>query len=164
VKYFVAQNLFEDGAGLRIVVDELAVDRESAGSGFLGDVQKRQESMIGFAVDAEIVETVTTWQWIPSEYGASRGSPCPPERRAPIAKEITVMELVDSVLEVQPAKQRIGRDLRGTQDVASAVGFDVGEGQKLSHLAIGIGPDPLVDWPHHPIDRRAADHPRHRTS
>ena len=37
------------------------------------------------------------------------------------------MQLVDRVLEVEPAQQRIGRDFGRAQDVATAVGFDFAE-------------------------------------
>ena len=42
-------------------------------------------------------------------------------------EQIAVTQLVDRVFEVEPAQQRIRRDFGGAQDVAPAVGFDLGE-------------------------------------
>ena len=52
VEHFVAEDLFEDRARRRIVVDDLAIDREAAGGGFFGDVQEGEQAMVGLAVDA----------------------------------------------------------------------------------------------------------------
>ena len=65
VKHFVTQDLFEYRARLRIVVYERAIDREAAGSGFLRDVEEREQRAIGLAVDAQVIETVAAGQWLP---------------------------------------------------------------------------------------------------
>ena len=64
------------------------------------------------------------------------------------------MELVDRVLQVEPPQERIRGDLRGSQDVASASGFDLGKREKLAHPSVVIAPDPAVNRPQKSIDTR----------
>ena len=73
----------------------------------------------------------------------SRRRALPEQGRAALAEQIAVMQLVDRVLEVEPAQQRIGRDFGSAQDVAPAVGFDVGEDQQLADAPVEIAPHPL---------------------
>ena len=58
MKYFVAENLFEDRTRVRVIVHELAIDRKPSGRGFLRHVQEGEEAMIRLAVDAKVVEAV----------------------------------------------------------------------------------------------------------
>ena len=62
VEHFVAENLLEDRARRRIVVDDVAIDRETAGGRLLGHVQEREQPMVGLAFDAQIVEAVAAGQ------------------------------------------------------------------------------------------------------
>ena len=125
MEHFVAQDLLEDRARLRIVVHQLAIDREAAGGRLFGDVQEREQPMIRLVLDAQIVEAVAARQRVAVEEQASAGAaPRAKERGAAFAEQIAVVQLVDRVLEIEPAQQRIGRDLGGAQDVAAAVGFD----------------------------------------
>ena len=55
---FVAENLLEDRLRLRVVGNQIAVDREAAGGRLLGDVQEGEETMIRLVLDREIVESV----------------------------------------------------------------------------------------------------------
>jgi hypothetical protein len=66
------------------------------------------------------------------------------QRRTALAKQIAVMEFIDGVFEIEPAQQRIRRHFRSTQDVATAVGLDVREGEQLSEPSVGVGPHPPV--------------------
>ena len=65
------------------------------------------------------------------------------------------MELIDGVLEVEPAQQRIRCHFSGAQDVASAIGLDFGEREQLPHAPVEVAPHPPVHGPHHAIDTRA---------
>ena len=58
VEHFVAQDLFEDRARRRIVVDDIAIDRETAGRRLLRHVQEREQTMVGFSFDGQVVEPV----------------------------------------------------------------------------------------------------------
>ena len=142
----------------------LAVDREAAGGGFLGDMQEREQPMVGLAVDAQIVEAVAAGQRVAVEQTPW----CAPARaqqgRAALAEQIGVAQLVDRVLEIEPAQQRIGRDFGGAEDVASAVGLDVGKRQQLAHAAIEIAPDPPMNRPHADDRARRAHQSRHEAS
>ena len=64
---FVAKDLLENRAGFRVVADDLAVDREASGGGFLGDVQEREQPVIGLAFDPEVVEAVAARQRVAVE-------------------------------------------------------------------------------------------------
>ena len=44
----------------------------------------------------------------------------------------------------------------GAQDVAAAIGFDLGEREQLAHAAVEIAPDPPVNRPQHPVDPRSS--------
>ena len=77
------------------------------------------------------------------------------ERGAALTEQIAVVQLVDRVLEIEPAQERIRRDLGGAQDVASAVAFDLGEGEQLAHAPVEIAPDPSVNRPQHPVEPRS---------
>ena len=58
VEHFIAEDLFEDRARRRIVVDDIAIDREAAGGRFFRHMQEREQPMIGLAFDGQIVEAV----------------------------------------------------------------------------------------------------------
>ena len=58
VEDFIAEDLLEDFARVRIVVHELPVDREAAGGGLLRDVQERQQAMVGLVLDGQVVQPV----------------------------------------------------------------------------------------------------------
>ena len=58
VEHFIAEDLFEDRARRRIVVDDIAINREAAGRRFLCHVQEREQAMVGLAFDGQIVEPV----------------------------------------------------------------------------------------------------------
>ena len=75
------------------------------------------------------------------------------ESGAALTKQIGVTQLVDRVFQVQPAQERIRRDLRGAQDVASAVGLDFGEREQLAHAPVEVAPHPPVNRPQHPVER-----------
>ena len=161
VEDFVPQNVLEDRSRGRIVVDQLAIDRKSAGGRFLGHMQECEQTMIRFAVDPEIVETVAARQRIPGEAHGAAGLSSAQQRSASFAEQIAVAQLVDRVLEVQTSQQRIRRHLRSAQDIASAVGFDLGKGEELSQPAIDISPHPSMDWTHQVVQRRTAFHCGH---
>jgi hypothetical protein len=72
-----------------------------------------------------------------------------------------MMELVDGVLEVEPAKQRVWRELGGSKNVAASVGFDFTEREQLPHAAIEVAPNPTVYRAQDPIQRRHAGKWRH---
>ena len=111
--------------------------------------------MIGFAVDAEVVEAVAAGQRIATEEERAPCAPLSKERRSPLAEQIAVAQLVDRVLQIEPAQQRIGRHFGGAKDVAPAVGLDFREREQLPQTAIGIGPHPSMKGPHDPIERAA---------
>ena len=67
MKDFVSQDLLEDRPRLRIVVDQLAIDRETAGGRFLRHVEEREQTVVGLAIDPEVVEAVTARQRIAVE-------------------------------------------------------------------------------------------------
>ena len=112
--------------------------------------------MIGFAVDAQIVQAVAAGQRVAGQQGRAPRAARAQERGPARAKQIAVAQLVDRVLEVQAPQQRIGRHLRGADDVAAAVGLDLREREQLAQAPVGIGPHPSVNGPHDPIERGAA--------
>jgi hypothetical protein len=63
------------------------------------------------------------------------------------------MKLVDCVLQVEAAQERVRSDLSRAQDVAPAVGLDLGEGEKLPDAAVEIAPHPAVKRSHQPVNR-----------
>ena len=67
VEDLVAQNLFENRAGCRVVIDAVAIDRESAGGGFLRNVEKGEESWIGLVLDLQVIQPVAARQRTPGE-------------------------------------------------------------------------------------------------
>ena len=70
-----------------------------------------------------------------------------PEKRA-------VALLVDGVHEVEPAQERIARELRGAEEIAAAVGLGLAEAEKFLHTPLGIAPDPMMDRGQQAIERR----------
>jgi hypothetical protein len=83
------------------------------------------------------------------------------KRRTTFPEQVAMAKLVESVLEIQAPQERIGRDFRGPQNVAAAVGLDVRKGEELAQAAIVIPPHPLMNGAHQPIQRRAARQARH---
>jgi len=156
MEHFVAQNLFEDRARGRIVVDEASIDFEPAGGGFFSDVKKREQPMVGFPFDAQVVEAVAAGKRIAVEERRSRGAHAQ-QRCAALAKQDSVMKLVNGVFEVQTPKQGVTCQLGRAENVATSVGLDVCESQKLPDPPIEISPHPLVNWSKQRVERR-----RHR--
>ena len=75
------------------------------------------------------------------------------EGGASLTEQIAVMQLVDCVLEVETAQQRVRRQLSRTQDVTSAVGLDFAEREQLAHAPVEIAPHPSVNRAQDPIQR-----------
>ena len=84
------------------------------------------------------------------------------QRRAALTEQVRVMQLVDRVREIQPPQQRIGRELRGPEDVASAVAFDLAERDQLSNASIEVAPHPLMKGTQHAIDEGSRRRHRNR--
>ena len=63
------------------------------------------------------------------------------------------MELVDGVLEVETAQQRIRRELSRAQNVTPAVGLDFAECEQLAYAPVEIAPHPPVNREQNPIER-----------
>jgi hypothetical protein len=76
------------------------------------------------------------------------------ESGAAFAEQVGVAKLVNGVLEVQSAKERIRCQLGGAEDIAAAVAFDLCEGNELADPAIEISPHPPVDRTQYPVERR----------
>ena len=74
---------------------------------------------------------------------------------AALTEQIGVVQFVDRVFQVQPAQERIRRDLRGAQDVAPAVTLNFGERDQLAHTPVKITPYPSVNRPQHPVNPRS---------
>ena len=117
-------------------------------------MEKGEQTMIGFALDGQIVEPVAAGKRRRVESALERPSGTE-KGRAALTEQIGVMQLVDRVCEIEPPQQRIRRHLRGAQDVAAAVAFDFGEREQLAYAAIEIAPHPAVKRLKHPIDERA---------
>ena len=69
---FIAQDLFEDGARLRVVIHELPVDRKTAGGGFFRHMQEGEQTMVGLVLDRQVVQPMP----------AGKGSPVEERRQA----------------------------------------------------------------------------------
>jgi len=169
MEHFVAQDLLEDRTRRGIVVHELAVDREAACRRFLGDVEEREQPVIGLAFDAEIVKAMAARERVAVEASRRSCRALPEQRRAALAEQMTVVQLVDRMFQVQPPQERVRCELGSPQDVASAVGFDLSKRQQFAYTAVEIAPDPLVHRSKEPVHRRqhlyvAAVMPRPRPS
>jgi len=53
--------------------------------------------------------------------------------------------LVDGVHEVEPAQERIARELGGAEEIAAAVRLRLAETEKFLHPPLGIAPDQMMD-------------------
>jgi len=109
----------------------------------------------------DIVESIAARQGISGKESALAQRPLPEQRFTTVAEQHAVMQFVDRVLEVEPAQQWIGGDFRRTQDVATAVGFDVPEDQQLPDTPIVIAPHPLVQRSEQPVQRPRSGASRH---
>ena len=105
VEDFIVQDLFEDGARLRIVIHELPVDRKAAGGGFFRHVQEGEQAMVGLVLDRQVVQPVPAGERRPVEERAQVRGTRAEERGAALTEEIAVMQLVDRVLEVETAQE-----------------------------------------------------------
>ena len=120
VEHFVAQDLFEDRAGGRIVVHDLLVNREAAGGRFLRDMEEREQPIVGLVGDAEIVEAVAARKRRRIEQRSALQRARAEERGAALAKQNAVMQFVDRVLQIEPPQEWVGRDLRRAKNIAAA--------------------------------------------
>ena len=154
VEHLVAQNLLEDRPRLRIVIDDLAIDREPAGGRLLRHMQEGEPAIISLVRNGEILETVPTRKGIPPARGPRRLAMPSQQRGAALTKQHPVMQFVDRVLEIQPPQQRIGCDFGGAHDVAPAASFNLGKRQQLPHASIVIAPDPSMNRQHDPVKAR----------
>ena len=143
MKHFVAQDLFEDRARRGIVIDDITIDREAARGGLFCHVQEGEQAMIRLAFDAQVVEPVATGQGARIETDLARRSR-PQKVGAALTEQITVMQLVDCVSEIEAAQEGVRRNLRGAQDVASAIRLNFGEGQQLADAPVEVPPYPFV--------------------
>src|SRR5437763_3177070 len=58
MKHLVAENLVKDALCGRIGSQYVAIDGESAGGGFFGDVEKSQHRAVGLLIDLQVVEAM----------------------------------------------------------------------------------------------------------
>jgi hypothetical protein len=156
VEDFVAQDLLEDCARGRIVVHDVPIDLEPAGSGLFRDVQEGEQPMVRLAVDLEVVQPVAAGEWRSAEQAVGPGGKRLEECRAALAEHVAVAELIDRVLEIQSSQKRIGGDFGCPEDIASAVGFHFGEREELSDSPVQIAPHPPVHGSHHPVQIRCS--------
>jgi hypothetical protein len=101
VKHFVAQDLFEDGARRRIVVDDVSINRKPSGGRLLGDVQKSEERFVGLVFNTQIVDAVIHRRQPAGR--RRRRSPRSQQRGAALAEQVSVMQLIYRVREVKTA-------------------------------------------------------------
>jgi hypothetical protein len=78
--------------------------------------------------------------------------PCAKKCRAALAEQIAVVQFVNRVGEVQPAQERVRRDLRGAKDIAPTITFNFCEREQFTNPPIRIAPDPPVNRSQHSID------------
>jgi len=59
VEYLVAQNFFEDRARRRIVSDNVPIDGEAVRRCLFRQMQKREERLVRFVVNVQVINAVT---------------------------------------------------------------------------------------------------------
>jgi hypothetical protein len=156
VEHFIAEDLFEDGARRRIVIHDIAINRETAGGSFFCHVQEGEQAMVGFSFDGQVVEAVTAGKGARVEQPLGTRGAQLKEGGAALTEQIGMAQLVDGVFQVQSAQERVRGDFRGAQDIASATAFNFGEREQLAHTPVKIAPHPPVNRPQYPIDTRAS--------
>jgi hypothetical protein len=72
-------------------------------------------------------------------------------------KNLAVAVFIRRVHEIEAAQQRIGRQLRGAEDVAPAVGLGVAEAQQLVRATSRIAPDPAMYVTEHDLNGGSED-------
>jgi len=154
MKDFIAKDLFEDGARLRIIIHEITVDGEAACGRFLRHVQKGEETMIRLILDREIVETMAAGKRGAVEQRPQSSGTRAKEGGAALTEQIAVMQFVDGVLEIESTQQRVRCHLSRTQNVTSTVGLDFGKCEQFAYSPIEIVPDPPVNREQDPIQWR----------
>jgi hypothetical protein len=117
-------------------------------------VQEGEQTIIGLAFDGEIVEAVTAGQGVGVEQRRRTRRAHLEQRRAAVSEQIGVAQLVDCMLEIEPAQQRIRSELRGAQNVASTVAFDLGERDQFADTAVEVAPHPSMKGPQYSIQTR----------
>jgi hypothetical protein len=148
---FIVEDLFENRARVGIVRDEITVDREAARGGSFRDVQEGEQTMVRLVLDGQIVETMPAGKRRSVEQCLQTAGSHAEKRGATLAKEIAVVQLVDRVLEIETAEERVGCNLSRAQNVAPAIGFEC---QQLADAPVEIAPHPPVNRAEHPIQRR----------
>ena len=113
MKHFISQDFLEDRSSRRIVPHDFAIDGEAARRRLFGDMQKREQSIIRFAVDTQVVEAVPAGQRRRVEEAARARRARAQQRGASTTKKIRVVQLVDGMREIQTTQQRIGCQFRG---------------------------------------------------
>src|ERR1700733_8794605 len=112
MKHLVAQDFLEDRAGRNIVFQHIAIDGETVGSRFFRQMKKSKESLIGFLVHAQVVDTMPAGrQPVSLKAGIRAGSERAQNLVAPSTEHYTVTVLVDGVFQVKTAKEGIRRHL-----------------------------------------------------
>jgi len=144
VKHLIAQNLFEDLACREIALHRIAVRSESPRGRFLSDMKKRQHRVIRLFADVEVIETMPPRRK-PRRFHRRLRWERAEKRRCASPEQQTVPMFIGRMQHVEPAKERIGRQLRGTKNVAPAVDFRFSEPEQLLDATFGIAPDPAMD-------------------
>src|SRR5262249_43779373 len=78
------------------------------------------------------------------------------------AKHVAVTMLVNCMLEVEAAQQRIGSHFGSAQNVATAIGLSLSEAQQFLHTPLVATPNPAMQRCQHPIESRGVDMARRR--
>src|SRR5258706_2295033 len=150
MKHLVAQDFLEDRARRYIVFQHIAVDGETVGSGFFRQMKKSKQSLIGFFVHAQVVDAVPAGcEPVSLKAGIRAGSERAQNLVAPSTEHYTVTVLVDGVLQIKPAKERIRRHLGCPHQVATAVGFGLAEAQQFVRASLRVAPDPAMNRAEH---------------
>src|SRR5206468_12744072 len=97
MKHFVPEDFFEHSARRWIVINDVAIDRETAGGSLFRHMQKGEQTMVGLAFDAQIVEAVAARKRSRAEDCLELPGARLEEGGAALTEQVGVVQFVDCV-------------------------------------------------------------------
>ena len=145
MELLVAKDVLEHGAGAAVAADRFRIDLEVPRGIALGEMEEGQQGRVAAALDIDVVEAALPRRQpvilgkaqIAGRVGMEQFHPA-------LAEDVGVAALVARMAQIEAPQPRIPGQLGGADEVAAAVGLDLGEAEQPQPPPRRIPPDPSL--------------------
>jgi len=145
VELLVAKDVLEHGAGAAVAADGVRIDFEVARGVALGEMEEGEQRRVTAALDIDVVEAaLARRQPVVLRQGQIPGRIGMEQFHAALAEDVGVAALVAGMAQIEAPEPRIPGQLGGANQVAAAVGLDLGEAEQPQPPPRRVSPYPSL--------------------